>query len=518
MATGKLGALAAGIALALAAPAEARWVKAESPHFVVYANDSERDATKFAEILERYHASMRLLTGREDVVPSPSNRLTIYAVGSIGKIKKLAGPKSGDVAGFYLPRAGGSRAFVPDIRVAREDSDFSLIVLLHEYAHHFLLSTGRAVMPRWLDEGAAEFYASAKFENDGSVGIGRPAYHRAAELAYANDVKVEELLDRKLYRQRHGDKYSAFYGRAWALYHYLVFEASRKGQLQSYSRAIAAGKSEGEAARASFGGLRQLEKDLDAYLKRPKVASYKFTAEEVPAAPVLVTSLSDGESAVLPLVIRSQRGVSREMALALLPEVQAVAAKYPRDAAVLTALAEAEHDAGNDSAAIAAADEAIALDPKRTNAYVQKGFALYRLAQNTTGDKAAAFKAALKPFEALNRLENDHPLPLIYFYRSFGDRQREPTELARHALERASQLAPFDRGLAFQVALMQAGEGKIGLAKSALQVLGADPHGRSLAPRAQKLATEIGQLAEGVKWKGDRDSTEPIEGASGDDW
>lgn len=501
-------------ALCIATPAQAAWIKAESPHFIVYANDSARDVTRFAEILERYHSAMRLLTGREDAAPSPSNRLTIFAVGSIGKIKQLAGDKSGNIAGFYVPRAGGSRAFVPDISVARGESDFSLTVLLHEYAHHFLLSSSSFAMPRWLDEGAAEFYASAKFEGDGTVGIGRPAYHRAAELAHAKDVRVEELLDSKLYRQRHGDSFSAFYGRAWALYHYLFFEEARKGQLATYVRAVASGKPERDAATAAFGDFALLEKELDAYLRRARVASYRFTPEMVPSSPVRITVLSGGESAVMPLVIRSKRGVSREIALDLVAQVREVARRFPDDPGVLTALAEAEHGAGNDTGAIAAADKALALDPGRVNAYVQKGLSLFRLAGAASADrKAAAFRAAMKPFEALNKVEADHPLPLIFYYRSFVEQGREPTALARHALERASQLAPFDRGLAFQAALMQAGEGKIGLAKENLRVLAANPHGGALADRARKLSEEIGKLTEGTQWAG-RPGLAEIENAS----
>lgn len=495
--------LAAATAMALAAPAQAEWHKAESAHFVVYADDSERDVARFAEILERFHATMRMMTGREEVTPSPSNRLTIFAVGSAATIDKLVGDKDRNVAGFYIPRAGGSRAFVPDIRLASGETDFSLTILLHEYAHHFLLSTSRFAMPRWVDEGAAEFFASAKFERDGTVGIGRPAYHRAAELTYARDVKVEELLDHELYEKRHGKGFAAFYGRAWALYHYLYFDEARKGQLSTYARAIAAGKSEGEAASTAFGDVKQLEKDLDAYLNRSRIASYRFTPDRLPSVSVKVTALSAGENAILPLVIRSQRGVNRENALELVTEVRAVAGRFPEDAAVLTALAEAEYDAGNDAAAIAAADKAIARDPSRVNAYVQKGYALFRQAEEAPATaSAAAWKAAMKPFEALNRIEHDHPLPLIYFYRSYAERGREPTELARHALERASQLAPFDRGLAFQTALMHAGEGKIGLARQSLLALAANPHGGSLAAEARKLAGDIDDLSEGTPWHG----------------
>lgn len=493
--------------LAAATPAEAAWHKAESPHFIVYADDSEREIRKFAEILERFHAAMGLITGREDVIPSPSNRVVIFAVGSEGRVQKLIGDKSGAIAGFYLPRAGGSRAFVPNIQLTSGENDFSLTVLLHEYAHHYLISADRFAMPRWLDEGAAEFFASAKFERDGSVGIGRPAHHRAAELAFANDVKVEELLDRTLYEKNRGRGHDAFYARAWALYHYLVMDEikqeGRKGQLATYTNALVAGKSEREAAVTAFGDLKQLEKDLDAYLRRSKLSYFLFTSNQLPAASVTVAALSAGEAAVMPLRMRSQRGVSRAQALELLPKVRQVAAQHPRDAAVLAALAEAEHDAGNDDAAIAAADKAIALDPRQTNAYVQKGYALFRLASDAAPEKqAAAFKAAMKPFEALNKLENDHPLPLIYFYRTFAERGIEPTERARHALERASVLAPFDQSITFETALMQAREGKIALASSYLGALAANPHGGKLSEAARKLIDEISKLAEGTAWRG----------------
>ncbi len=504
---GKRVALVVAAAGCIALPAQAAWYKAESPHFVVYADDSERDVTKFAEILERFHTAMRMVTGRKDVVPSPSNRVTIFAVGSESRVQQLIGDKSRTVAGFYAPGAGASRAFVPNIQIASGgENDFSLTVLLHEYAHHFLLSASRFAMPRWVDEGAAEFFASAKFERDGSVGIGRPAYHRGAELAYADDVTVEELLDHAVYDKHHGKRFDAFYGRAWGLYHYLIMDelqqGERKGQFTAYSRALMSGKSERDAATAAFGDLEQLEKDLDGYLRKNKMSYIRFSPERIPAAQVKTAALTAGEAAVMPLRIRSQRGVNREQALELVPKVREVAARYPQDAGVLTALAEAEHDAGNDDAAVAAADKAIALDPSRANAYVQKGYALFAIAEKATAEgKAAAFAAALKPFQALNKIENDHPLPLAYFYRSYVEQGRQPPELARHALERASELAPFDQGLTFEVAIMQAMEGKIAHAKANLLVLAANPHGGDFAANAQKLAVEIGKLAEGTRWE-----------------
>ena len=487
------------LAAFLAAPAQAHWHKAESDHFVIYADAGESSIGRFAEILERYDAAMRLVTGFKGEKPSPSNRVTIFVVGSERNVRKLAGDGSDYVAGFYVPRAGNSRAFVPRITSSYGEPDFSLVVLLHEYAHHFMISTSRHAMPRWMSEGAAEFFASAKFGHDGSVSIGRPAYHRMGELAYAKNVSVQELLDHKLYEKNHGKGYDAFYGRAWGLYHYLYFEKSRRGQLDTYWNAIASGTSEHDAAIKAFGDLNQLGKDLDSYLHRSRILSYKFKPEWFHIGPVTVTEVSDGMDNALPLIARSQRGVSREQALELLPEVQKVAAKYPRDPGVLSALAEAEHDAGHDDASIAAADRALAIDPKAKNALIQKGLSLFRKAESAK-DKHAAFKQAMLPFSALNHLENNNPLPLIYYYRSFVEQGKNPPELARKALERASQLAPFDQPLAMNTALMDAGEGRIAVARMFLEPIAANPHGGRLAERAQAIQTALADVKEGSPW------------------
>ena len=44
------------LALALPGAARAEWFEASSAHFVVYADDSQRDIRKFSEQLERYLA------------------------------------------------------------------------------------------------------------------------------------------------------------------------------------------------------------------------------------------------------------------------------------------------------------------------------------------------------------------------------------------------------------------------------------------------------------------------------
>lgn len=495
--TGIVRAIAAAWMLVIAQPALAEWYEASSDHFVIYADDKERDIQKFAENLERYHSAMTYVVGRQLEKPSPSNRVVIYVVGGASEIRELVGGKNRRIAGFYIPRAGASRAFVQDIRNQRGYPDFSTIVLLHEYAHHFLIGASRFAMPRWINEGAAEFFAAATFNDDGSILIGRAAQHRGPELFNGEPVKIRDLLDAPPYDpQDRGNRRDAFYGYSWLLYHYLTFSDDRVGQMRQYQLNVIQGMPSLAAAQAAFGDLDALERELRAY-KRSRMLTLKLAPEKLTTGAVSLRPLSEGEAAMMPLQIRSQRGVDAGEAAEILVKAREIAARYPDDPGVMTALAEAEFDAGNDAEAIAAANRAIARDPSRANAYVQKGFAMFRQAQ-VMGDQTAAFEAAMQPFTALNKIENDHPLPLIYYYRSYVGRGSEPPENARAALERAAELAPFDQQLQLNAAFMLIGEGKNSIASSFLAPVAANPHGGGLAAKARQLMGVLADVPDGT--------------------
>ena len=489
---------ATALLLALIAhPAQAEWHKAESDRFVIYSDSNARDIEAFAQRLERYHAVLALRTGRDIPVPSPSNRVTVYTVGSERTLKTIYGDKNSNVAGFYIPRAGGSVAFVPNVRVSGRATDFSLVVLLHEYAHHFLISSSPFAMPRWMSEGAAEYYAAARFLDDGSVEIGLAANHRVGELNFADSVSVRELLDYELYTENRGSRYDAYYGRAWLMYHYLSSAEDRRGQLEQYWFKVVRGADSLAAGEEVFGDLTQLGKDLAAYQRSRRIAAWRIPANLIQVGKVSVTPLSPGMSEMIEVVIRSRRGVSRDEATVLLPDARAIAAQYPDDAGVLAALSEAEYDAGNDAEAIAAADRAIAIDNQAKNAYVQKGYALFRQARESD-DRAAAFKVAMQPFEALNALENDHPMPLMYYYRSFAERRVQPDETAKSALLRAAELAPFDQALQLNAAMMLIRDRRNQDARFFLAPLAANPHGGGSSGRAKRLLDLLAATPDGT--------------------
>lgn len=495
--------------LIFASPAHAKWYQASSEHFLIYAEQSEKDIREFAENLEKYHSAMDLvntqLFGRAPFPKvSPSNRVTIFVVDNTRSVRKLRGGNSKNVAGFYRSRAGGSVAFVPKVEEKRGSGlSISQIVLLHEYAHHFQLSNTVGGLPTWYTEGYAEYFASAAFDNDGAVWVGRPAQHRAGELFQLQKLPLEYLFDAKAYKESKGDseRFDAFYGRSWALFHYLAVarlqnETERADDIGLYLNALAKGEAPLTAAQQAFGDFKQLDKELSRYIKR-RLVGLRFPSEWIKYGKVNVTPLSEGAGEVMPLYQISKNGVSTEEALELLPEVREIALQYPSDPFVQSALAEAEYDAGNNALAIAAADRAIAANPQNINAYIQKMYALFEIALEEEGSEEVIktrWETALKSVTAANSIENDHPIPLIYYYKSFQDRGRKPTPLAVKGLEQALGIAPYDDALRVSVVTQMIGDKNYDLARGYLAPLQSDPHNNGRGERAEKLLATIEKL------------------------
>ncbi|MEO5706725.1 MAG: hypothetical protein ABIT10_12490 [Alteraurantiacibacter sp.] len=483
-------ALLAALALPHA-PAQAAWLEAQSTNFVIYADDDEAELRELAQRLERYHSAMELITGVDMLPPSPSNRVTIYVLSNWSEMRRLTGSQM--IAGFYSARAGRPAAFVPAQRSGRR-SDFNLTVLLHEYAHHFMISNSRFALPAWYGEGGAEFFASARYNADGGMTLGLPAAHRFYELYNARDVPLSWLLD----PQARGDDgqrpYDNFYGKSWLLFHMLVFDPEYRGRMGAYLGALTSGQTARQAADGQLGDMGELQQALDDYATRPRMLSMRFAPEQLETGTITVRPMNPGEAEMMPLRVVSVRGVNRDQALELLGAMRAVAARYPWEAAVQDWLSEAEFDAGYDAEAIAAADAALAIDPSRVNAYVQKGYALFRMADAVEEDqpaRVAAYRAAAAPYLALNAVENDHPLALYHYYLSFTQSGRTPGPSARSGLEHAVELAPFDWSLRLTLAEMYLSADQIAEARHTLMPIAYAAHGGGLAERARTLIDRI---------------------------
>ena len=483
-------AIAVIVALGFAAPAAAEWREASSDHFVIYADAPEPWLREFAERLELYDSALRLVRPVPAIDGLKSNRVTVYAVYGVEAVQKLCG-RCGSVAGFYVPRVGGSVAYSARTAGKGAGDLSSDIVLFHEYAHHYMLSNSGVAYPRWMTEGFAEFHSTARITREGGVEIGRPANHRAYGLFNAR-MPVARVLDPPA--RLDAAEADQFYGRAWALFHYLTFEPSRRGQIAKYLAAVNSGKSALDAGRDAFGDLAVLDKALNAYLYKA-ITYVPIKPDQVKTGPIAVRRLSAGEAATMPVRMRSDRGVSRTAALALLPEARRRAAGFPIDPGAQNVLAEAEFDAGNDAEAEAAADRVLAVAPADLHALLYKGRVKMRRAVQAKATDADIWRDARGWFLKANKADSNAAMPFVLYYASFQAQGVRPNASAVAGLERAFELSPQDSGLRWDVTRQYLLDNKTAAARQTLLPLAYDPHGGEQSAFAVRL---IGMIDKGV--------------------
>jgi tetratricopeptide (TPR) repeat protein len=466
------------------------WLEASSDHFVIYSDQNEAAVRGFSERLELFHAAMAFVFKLPPAKPSPSNRVTIFVVSNAAKVRELSQHDNRFVAGVYIPRAGSSIALVP--KRSGPTGQFDLqpeTILYHEYAHHFMAGLTSRSFPRWFTEGFAEFFSGVKFRDD-SVGLGTPANHRVLELAYARNVPIRNLLDYDGGASLKSRTYDSFYGQSWRLFHYLQFSDERTGQLTKYQQLLAEGETALAAAEGAFGDLDQLESDTERYSQQRKLAYVQISRTQLPIGPINVRALRPGEAAILLTRIRSTVGVDERQAQAVVGEARRITAQFPDDPVVLTALAEAEVDAGNSVAAIAAADKALGIDPGQVNAYIQKAKAMTEQASGTAMPKPT-WKEVRSQWIKANKAENDHPIPLVQYYFTYLDEGQAPTRTAIDGLEWAMALAPFDSSIRWQAAQQMINDDRLADAVQTLAPLAYSPHPGDHTESALKLLREL---------------------------
>ncbi|TVV75000.1 tetratricopeptide repeat protein [Sphingomonas solaris] len=491
---GKVARLLGGIALLAISPgAKAAWLEARTNNFVVLADVKDAEIRSLASRLERYDQGLRRMRGMPPVTGPRSNPVTVYVVPGITDVQRLCNggrkkPGCNNIAGWYMGRAEGSVAFTP--RRSGQGSVLDLnaqTVLFHEYAHHFMLENWAAAYPAWFIEGFAEFNGTATFEKDGALGFGQPAYHRFYGLVSGKPLPLATMLaaDRPL---RTAQQREALYGRGWLLTHYLTLSGARKGQLDAYLTAINQGMRGQKAAETAFGDIATLDHELDTYLNRRSLSYIRIDPAALTPVTMVVRPLSAGEGAMMPVRMRSDRGVDNEEARLLLAEARRVAAAFPADAGVQAALAEAEYDAGNDDLAEAAADRALAADARMREAMVYKGRAQVRRLERTGIRDPKAWIAARRWYLKANSLDHDDAAALMLFYTSFLAEGRPPTANAVAALQQAFMLVPQDESLRWMLVRRYAEEGRLKEARETLAPLAYDPHAAADNPFATVLA------------------------------
>jgi hypothetical protein len=485
------GCLAAAL-VSTCAPANAAWYEAKSKHFIVYADLNPRVLNDFSTRLERFDQAARLLLKMDDPPVGDGNRLTVYVLPTDADVQKLAGDRTGFIAGFYTGRATGSLAFIAKRNGGGGDLGAEG-VLYHEYSHHLMMQQLSHAYPEWYVEGFAEYLSAPIFEHDGSVGIGAPPqrdWTLLASKALPNNVILSESYGdiTKLPKELR----QLVYERGWLLVHYLFMEPKRQGQLDRYLTAIANGTPAATAAQSAFGDLGQLEKELRAYSDSRTLKYFKISGARITPSQVDVRPLSAGASQAILLRGKLKFGLSPEETQTIASQLRQLESQFPGDLLVENTLSRAELETEHASAAEAAADRALKADPRNTEAMILKGDAVAARAKDVDGDqRKTLFDQARDIYIAANKVDTEDPQPLYDFYNSFLKEGLRPTGNAIAALHYASDLAPQDLGVRMNSAIAYLNEGKPTDARATLVPVAYSPHGGTASEMARRMLADI---------------------------
>ncbi|MWV29440.1 tetratricopeptide repeat protein [Aurantiacibacter rhizosphaerae] len=446
-----LAALAATTSLALAPAAfAADWFRAETEHFIVYAEDDQDDTVEFAQDLERLDEVLSLFTGvKTDAEPLPeSSKVTVFRFGETSDMSVLlAGNRNTGVGGFFIGRANGSVAFVPRQRNKRRDRSLRNAIdedmmldpkatLFHEYVHYFMFQHADAPYPLWYSEGFAELFSNLEFNEDDFV-IGDVPTWRSASLTTI-PIDLEKTFD----PPARGDRTTVgrTYAHGWLIASHLNLNPERRGQMSEYMVAIGEGLSPMEAAERAFGDLDVLHDELEEFRRgaaRTLRVPYAVNAEPE----VEVRKLNEAQAARMETMIKSKRGVDEDRAERVVREARKLVAQYPQSPEVLLTATEAEFDARNYNEAERLASQLLALDPQSTEA--ANFYAAVALRRSFEDPSQLA--EARSRFAAANKLETDHAFPLYGYYLTYLFDESQPIpDQAKIALEAAFSYAPFD--------------------------------------------------------------------------
>lgn len=371
------------------------------------------------------------------------------------------------------------------------------------YAQHYLLTYFPNAYPRWYVDGFGELVATTAIKDNGEIEFGRPPndYTRVLDnhLSYpaAKVLTGAYLTDRKA-----GERWTPYH--AWVLTHMLFFNDARRQELRAYLAKIASGYSMAEAA-AAFGDLEKLQRELTAYDNR-KVPYVRVQFPAGQADEPIVRRLTEGQAAfvkgqlelgprvTVPPADKPDLADLRAAALRerdqWLERLRADARRYKNNREAQLLLAEAECRSGHALECVAAADRALTIDPKSSDALAWKGAGQVGLAL-ASSNRAARLKTARAAIARANRDNPESPLPLILYYRSFADAGETPPDVAVEGLMKAVDAVPAAPGPRL---LLGEALAKRGATEAARRMLIPVAHGAYESPEAAEARVLLAGL------------------------
>lgn len=484
-----LRAAFAVLALLIAAPAalaqEGRWLRAETPQFIVYSDGSERQVREAVEDLESFAAFLHLIT-QAPPQTGRQPRLEVYLFRSASMMAQVWPGAQRYTFGFYAPSAEAVAIFATLRGAYGVEARHTLY---HEYAHHFMYQYFPTAYPAWYSEGFAEYVATTDI-TPARVDYGEFAEARVSWLLSQPWLPMSRILTASPH-ELSADESAMFYAQAWLLVHYIFYTPEARAAFNAYARALQSGADRIAAFSEAFGQTpEQVQARLRTYLRRLHYT--RMTGWSGPAhAPLVFTRMPASADDLLPLSARLRIGVTHgaeaEQVASL---VRAAAAPYPNDAFAQATLARAELEVGQFDRAREILTPVVAANPDSLDANYLMG-ATYLLEGwlHPDRDVSALNLRARRYLTRASTVDRAHA-PTLYRYAQAAWTDPGQSENAFDVLLEARALAPQVPEIAIGAAVELMRRGRHPEAARLLRPIAFNPHAtaESAAPLRELLA------------------------------
>ena len=355
--------------------AEARWLRAESPRFIVYSDGDEGPLRDYVQNLETFDRLLRGLHGLPLDAPPP-RKLEVYLIRE--RDLDLVRPGSrGSIAGFYSPSS--EDIFAVAVRERRQD-----YILLHEYVHHFMHQHFPYGYPGWLVEGYAEYFMGADIGTEW-ITYGDPAESRGGWLFESDQLPLRAVVTREGAARWDAEDRQSFYAQSWVLTHYFMATPERRERLYAYMRELGDGADPVEALeRAADMPLAALARTLQTYIRGGMPYS-RVAASLFPDVEIAVTPLPASADDLLLVNQRLRLGAEPSERADVVDLVRRRAAPHGEDPLALLALGHAELHFGDRSEGERLLQRLLVVSPGHPEALQLLASSRYAQAQETSG-------------------------------------------------------------------------------------------------------------------------------------
>jgi hypothetical protein len=258
-----------------AASADSRWIRVDTPNFIVVGTGGERHLANIGAQFEGFREALtRLVSKTAASSPVPAVVIVFPDDRSFAPFRPTYEGKTVNVGGLYASQAHINYILLGPAHASDDD----LRGLFHEFTHLVIANTSPGI-PLWLNEGLAEYYSSFQIDDDGrEVVIGRSIDSHLHVLARERWIPLSQLIatDQSSSQYNESARRGMFYAESWALVHMLLEGTpDRSSELAEYVDETLAGVPASNAwARAFthddvFTSLRQ-------YVERPVLRSHRY--------------------------------------------------------------------------------------------------------------------------------------------------------------------------------------------------------------------------------------------------